>query len=163
MQINKIQNSPSFSASLKIEPLSYYGIKMHDYKTEMPLSEFQERLLKQKFEKATKDIKGLLTIDLGRRNIFNIYENRTSGLLYNNEKHSDSIPVYFKNISSDNEFVDKLVKMLDIFKMREKNFKKINDLKSQAAKLSQSTRASSLGATETLFEMPNWRNNSTIK
>ena len=94
MQINKIQNSPSFSASLKIEPLSYYGIKMHDYKTEMPLSEFQERLLKQKFEKATKDIKGLLTIDLGRRNIFNIYENRTSGLLYNNEKHSDSIPDY---------------------------------------------------------------------
>ena len=60
-------------------------------------------------------------------------------------------------------YIDKLVKMLDIFKMREKNFKKINDLESQAAKLSQSTRASSLGATETLFEMPNWRKNSTIK
>ena len=43
------------------------------------------------------------------------------------------------------------------------NNRKINDLESQAAKLSQSTRASSLGATETLFEMPNWRKNSTIK
>ena len=40
----------------------------------MPLSELQERLLKQKFEKATKDIKGLLTIDLGRRNTFNYFD-----------------------------------------------------------------------------------------
>lgn len=66
-------------------------------------------------------------------------------------------------ITTDNEFVNKLIKMLEIFKLRENNYIKVQQLEQRINELNESTRASSLGAAETLFKMPEWRNNKCIK
>jgi len=158
MQINSIQNNnPSFNAKLVIVPRIVR--KGGDYILEKGLSDYQIKFLKQKFEKATKDIKGTLELNLGERD--RCYDSDLGKITYKTNRYEDSIPVYIgpESLSTKNEFVDKLVKMLEIFNMRKKNFQKISDLQTRTIELSQSTKASSYGAVETLFEMPDWRNN----
>jgi len=168
MQVNYIQNTkPSFKASLKIYPkgVHHYGsTKPYDYE-DLPLNDLQLKTLKSKFEKATKDIKGTLTVSLGQYNVYNDSYNYPSNISYMNGKYKDSIPVIIgpQSLTTKNEFVDKLVKMLEIFKFREKNSIRVQQMEQRIAELNQSTRASSLGAAETLFKMPEWRNNRRIK
>lgn len=164
MQINKIENTnPSFNAKLVARGQNCVWDTQECLKKHCQFTDLQVKVLQQKFEKATKDIRGTLCLDFGE-----YYENpymcRTSNISYSNKGYEDSIPCYFdEQVSTNNTFIEKLVKMIEIFDMRKKNNDKVIALQKRIANLSQSTRASSLGATETLFEMPDWRNNKYIK
>jgi len=132
MPINSIQNNtPSFKANLVIVPRT--GRKGGDYILEKGLSDYQIKFLQQKFEKATKDIKGTLELNLGE--LYGCYDNDISEITYKNNRYKDSIPVVIgpESLSTKNEFVEKLVKMLEIFNMRKKNFQKIRDLQTRTA------------------------------
>lgn len=157
MKINSVQNSnPSFNARLNIIPKSVYVKRVGDVTQDLPISELELRLLKNKFQKATKDTEGTLNLSLGEVNYYNQYACKPCSFTYTNGKYKDNIPVIMEpeDVTTKNEFVDKLVKTLEIFKFREKNTIKINDMRKRAAELEQSTKASSLGAMKTMFEMP---------
>lgn len=166
MRTNSIPNySPTFNARLNIIPKSVYSKWEHtDVIQDLPLNDIQLKLLTNKFEKATKDTKGTLNLFLGEFNFYNPYCNKPSNISYTNGKYKDSIPVIIEpeSLTTNDEFVDKLVKMLEIFKFREKNSIRATQMEQKVKDLKQSTRASSLGAAETLFEMPKWRNNKYI-
>lgn len=167
MQVNSTLNTNlSFNAKLNIRPKGVHHFnseRLYDYE-DLPLNALQLKTLKSKFEKATKDIKGTLTVSLGEYNPYNSSYNYPSNISYMKGKYKDSIPVIIEpeSLTTNDEFVDKLVKMLEIFKFREKNSIRATQMEQKVKDLKQSTRASSLGAAETLFEMPKWRNNKYI-
>lgn len=167
MNTKSIQNyNPTFNAKLNITPKSIYNIHTYVHEIEdLPLNNVQLKLLTSKFEKATKGIKGTLDLYFGEFSSFNQYVHNPSKISYINGKYKDSIPVIIEPqaLTTKDEFVAKLVKILEIFKFREKNATKIQHMEHRIEELNQSTRASSLGAAETLFKMPDWRNNKWIK
>lgn len=162
MKIDSIKNSnPSFEARLNIIPKSVYDARKHvDVIEKLPINDIQLKLLTSRFEKATKNIKGTLNVSLGEYNFYNSSCNNPSYISYTNGKYIDSIPAIIEpqHLTTKDEFVDKLVKMLEIFKFREKNAIRVQHMEQRIKELTQSTRASSLGAVETLFKMPKWRN-----
>ena len=158
MEIKSVQSTtPSFNARLRIVPKCTYE--------DLPLNDIQLKCLKSKFEQSTNDIKGTLHLALGQYNSYNNFCTSPSRITYVNKEYKDSIPIIIEpqSLITKDEFVDKLVKMLEIFKFREKNAKKVQQMEQRMKDLEQSTRASSLGAIETLFKIPEWRNNKGIK
>lgn len=125
MQINNFQtnNRTAFGANLKLS-----GTKLPQYLKNNEISDSAIKELCDKFEKATKQIEGTLELDFGSKMK---YGDLMSLIRYTGGKNNDEIKVFLENekLSSDDKFVDKLVKMLDIFKMREKNYQKIENLK----------------------------------
>ena len=157
MQITKTQNyNPNFNAKLV---LSWRDFK--HYKKNANITDFQIRVMEDKFERATEDIEGTLKLDFGEYYPRNPYMTKEPNITYiNGKNHTDKMPIALERIliSSNDEFIDKLVATLNIFKMRERNMNKIEDLVKKADQLALSTRASSLGAAETIFPVREWRN-----
>lgn len=157
MQITKTQNyNPNFNAKLEL-----YGRDLEKYKKNTNITDFQIRVMKDKFERATEDIEGTLRLDFGEYYPCNPYITKKPNISYiNNKNQKDKMPIALDRvlISSNDEFIDKLVAILDIFKMRERNISEIEKLAKRADQLAISTRASSLGAAETIFPVREWRN-----
>ena len=157
MQIPKTQNyNPNFNAKLEL-----YGKDFKKYKENANITDFQIKVMKDKFERATEDIEGTLRLDFGEYYPCNPYITKKPNITYLSEKnHVDKMPIALERvkISSKDEFIDKLITTLNIFKMRENNINKIEQLAKRADQLALSTRASSLGAAETIFPVREWRN-----
>lgn len=165
-QINNIQsyNGTSFNAKLKLS-----GNKLPQYLKNNEINTSVAKELCDKFEKATKEIDGTLEMDFGSK-VKN--GELMSRIRYSSGKNDDEIKVFLENekLSSDDKFVNKLVKMLDIFKMREKNFQKVKNLKKLQSKevdlqkyekrrfriynLRDKNREDTRKATIELFDMP---------
>ncbi|MCM1266184.1 MAG: hypothetical protein NC200_08305, partial [Candidatus Gastranaerophilales bacterium] len=161
---NTINNNVSFGANLKLS-----GKKFAPYKKKNNIDKTQIEELKDKFEKATKDTNGTLELDFGSKDRYGTIMSR---IRYVNENKEDSIKVLLENekLSADDKFVGKLVKMLDIFKMRENNFQKIEKLnikksnetdiqkheklRERIYRLSRKAGEDSRKATRELFDLP---------
>ena len=165
MQINTNNNyntKPLFKANLELS-----GENSIEYIGEHKLTKMQIKTLKYKFAKKTEDIPGTLILDFGHP--YNSFDPACIAYI-EGEDHYDSMPVeiHKENLSIDNEFVDKLVKILNIFQMRERNLQKIGGLLTQASEIvaraseiAKSSKSSSLGAAETIFKMRDWRNHGS--
>ena len=119
-QVKKKEAQTTFKANLNVKPsLSFEN---YWYKNHMTRSEFQ--LLKDKFSKSTKDIKGNLILDFGTLYRFN------GSIEYTLGKYSDKIGVKHlicEDLTSD-KFVEKLVKVLNFFQKRKDLNTEINRL-----------------------------------
>lgn len=153
MQIHNVQSiNPVFGASLK-----FYGETLkHSVKTG-EIEEFDLKLVRYKFEKATKDINGTLKLKFSD-------EKTNPYIAYENGAHKDAISVWLHPSMLKDDFAEKLIKALNIFKKREKTLKKINKLRAEIEELhleekelSQNERTSSFRRMEKLFPMDNWR------
>ena len=123
MDINSISNKTvqtTFKANLKIKPSLRF--EQYWYKNNMSRPQFQ--LLKNKFSKATKDIKGNLILDFGTDKLLD-----DGSIEYARGKYSDKIGVnlFYEDLVSD-QFTEKLVKVLNFFQKRENLIAEINKL-----------------------------------
>ena len=123
MEINQVlkkEAHTTFKANLKVKPsLSF---ESYWYKNHMTRPEFQ--LLKDKFLKSTKDIKGNLILDFGSPYRFD------GSIEYTLGKYSDKIGIEYlicEDLTSD-KFVEKLVKVLNFFQKRKDLNTEINKL-----------------------------------
>lgn len=165
-QINncQINNKLSFCANLKL-----CGKELTTYLKKNRITDLQIKALKDKFEKATKETEGIIELDFGSYYPDKMYMSEKSKIRYINGEYDDYIGVFFEDekLSSNSKFVDKLVKMLDIFKMREKDFQKISKLRERKEKehdfeklrerisrLSKKTKENSYKAAKELFDIP---------
>ena len=129
MEIKQVLNKETqttFKANLKVKPsLSF---ESYWYKNHMTRPEFQ--LLKDKFSKSTKDIKGNLILDFGTLSRFD------GSIEYTLGKYSDKIGVEYlicEDLASE-KFVEKLVKVLNFFQKRKDLNTKINKLNQEKIK-----------------------------
>ena len=153
LKINKAQ--PNFKAKLQLK-----GQGLKQYLKNNNIQKTELEVLAEKFSKATKDTKGTLRLNFGEYYDGNPYTTIPPHIAYlKGKNYIDRIPVelFEEKISAEDSFVNKLVKILKIFKTRERNILVIKNLLEKADNIAEHTHTNSLTEAESIFKLRDWR------